>query len=227
MSKRKEFGEGPIYTITNYIWWFLLGSLYFWLLNIPLLLTFLALGEIKSGVVITLLSASIPVGPAAAALFSAMGKLVRNKDVDITKDFFRGYKTNFKQSMLVWLLELLLLYIMYIDIQFFSLYRPVLKYVFYILAVFIVITGLYALSIISRFYTKTKNVIKLAFYCSFKYIMVNILIIAIIMLSGFIMLKIPPILTIFIVSIVFYGIMYFEKDVLKEIEGKFQQKEEE
>ena len=28
-KSKREFGEGPIYTITNYIFWFFLGNLYF------------------------------------------------------------------------------------------------------------------------------------------------------------------------------------------------------
>lgn len=44
MAKAKrEFGEGPIYTITNYIYWFFLGNLYFLLLNIPLLFILIVL----------------------------------------------------------------------------------------------------------------------------------------------------------------------------------------
>ena len=36
-KSKREFGEGPLHTITNYIFWFFLGNLYFFLLNIPLI----------------------------------------------------------------------------------------------------------------------------------------------------------------------------------------------
>lgn len=226
MSKKREFGEGPIFTITNYIWWFFLGSFYFLLLNIPLIITLMAITYDPSGAVVLLLLSSIPVGPAAAALFSAMGKLVRTKDVDITKDFFKAYKTNFVQSLIVWLMELAFFFLMYCDIKFFSVHMPALRYFFYILSLIVFNTGLYAFPIISRFYMKTKDIIKLSFYCSMKYIKVTIFNISIIIISGYIVFKIPSILVIFMISILCYGIMYVEKDALKDIEDKLQPKQE-
>ena len=37
MGKQKEFYDKPLFSIINYITWFLLGGLYFILLNIPLI----------------------------------------------------------------------------------------------------------------------------------------------------------------------------------------------
>ena len=50
----------------------------------------------------------IPIGPAATALLSVMGKLIREKDINITKDFFKAYKANFFQSLFFWTLEVVL-----------------------------------------------------------------------------------------------------------------------
>src|ERR1035437_608174 len=103
-KSKREFGEGPIYTITNYIFWFFLGNLYFLLLNIPLLFILIVLlsngtNSLPEGFTTIIVLCCIPIGPAATALLSVMGKLIREKDINITKDFFKAYKTNFFQSL--------------------------------------------------------------------------------------------------------------------------------
>ena len=45
--------------------------------------------------IIILMLSSIPIGPALTALLSLMGKLTREGDIDVTKDFFEAYKVNF------------------------------------------------------------------------------------------------------------------------------------
>ena len=52
-KSKREFGEGPIYTITNYTFWLFMGNFYFLLMNIPLLyilLLFFANGVISPDV---------------------------------------------------------------------------------------------------------------------------------------------------------------------------------
>lgn len=220
MSTKREFGEGPIFTITNYIWWFMVGSFYFLLLNIPLTLTLLALNYDPSGAPLLLFLSSIPVGPAATALFSVMGKLVREKDLDITKDFFKSYKTNFVQSLGMWLIELCMLFIIYYDIKFFSKQFPALNFFFIILAFIVFNAGLYAFPILSRFYMKTSNIIKLAFYYSMKKIKITFLNLCAIFLSAIIFIKVPNLLLLLATSIVFFLIMYYENNILKEIEER-------
>ena len=76
-KSKREFGEGPLYTITNYIFWFFLGNLYFLLLNIPLLFMFLVLltngtNALPQGFTTIIILCCIPIAPAATALFSVM-----------------------------------------------------------------------------------------------------------------------------------------------------------
>lgn len=220
MSKKREFGEGPIFTVTNYIWWFILGSFYFLLLNIPFTATLMLLNHVQTGAPLLLFLSSIPLGPAATALFSAMGKLVREQDVDITKDFFKAYKKNFVQSLGMWIMELSLLFIMFYDIKFFSKQLPALSFFFIIPGLLIFNTGLYAFPILSRFYMKTSNIIKLSIYHSIKNLKITILNLCTIILSAVIFLKVSNLLLLFTISLVFFIIMYYENNVLKEIEEK-------
>jgi hypothetical protein len=163
---KREFGEGPIYTITNYILWFLMGNIYFLLLNLPLLYLLLVLlsngkSALPEGFGIVFSLCLIPMGPAATALYSVMGKLVREKDVNVTRDFFKAYKTNFLQSLFFWTLGILLINLLAFDVRVLISYNypRILIYILFVIIAFIFILGLYVFPIISRFYLKSKDVL--------------------------------------------------------------------
>jgi len=115
MSKKREFGEGIIYTITNYLWWFLLGNFYFWLMNIPfVVIAFIMLVNNDSSFNLILILSLMPMGPALTALLSVMGKVTRKEDVDLTKDFFYAYKVNFFESLFFSISGLIILTIVFV-----------------------------------------------------------------------------------------------------------------
>jgi uncharacterized membrane protein YesL len=232
MARKKEFGEGPIFTITNYIFWFMAGSFYFAICNILLILTFLAMtvsdpqqattGGADFSILTMLLISAIPAGPAITALLSAMGKLVREKDVNITRDYFRAYKENFKQSLFVWVLELAAIGILMIDLYFFSRqsYGTFIVPFIYAIGLIIIAMGLFAFPIISRFHMKTKDVIRLSFYYSIVKFKITFLNIAAIIIALFAASKFP-ITIIFVACAVCYLLMYYQKDLFKELENQF------
>src|SRR5699024_10295411 len=49
-----------------------------------------------------LVVAAIPMGPSFAALYRVMWKIIKEKDVSILSDFFKGYRANFKQAIVAW-----------------------------------------------------------------------------------------------------------------------------
>ncbi|MCB2352789.1 YesL family protein [Clostridium estertheticum] len=228
MAKSKiEFGEGPFYTITNYIFWFLLGNLYFLLLNIPLVIMFIILfsigtNKIPQGFTSILIVCCIPIAPAATALFSVMGKLIREKDVNITKDFFKAYKTNFIQSLFFGALEIMLLCILSIDIKYFiaSAYPKALTVSVFVIIVFVFSINLYVFPIISRFYLGWKDILKTAAYYTIRKFNVTLLCLSSFLIVGFVFFKVSTFILLFISSIVCYLIMYYQKNVLLEIENK-------
>jgi uncharacterized membrane protein YesL len=226
MSKKKEFGEGPIYTITNYIMWFFLGNFYFLLCNIPLIfILFSFTGEFVPEYMVLLTLSAIPVGPAFTALLSAMGKLVREKDVNITRDYFKAYKANFIQSLFIWTLQIVLIIILLIDIRFFAggTYGKIVIPIIYAFIIMILVTGIYIYSILSRFYLKTKDVIKASVYFIAGKWKITISCISVFVISFAAVYNFPAIATLFIVSITCYALMFFQKDLLKELEDKLNQ----
>lgn len=228
MARKREFGEGPIFTITNYIFWFMGGSLYFGICNILFLFTLLAVASTPAenadpSFLTLLMISAIPAGPAITALLSAMGKLVREKDVNITKDFFKAYKQSFKQSFIVWIIELAAIGILLVDFIFFNR-QPYGKYIIpFISAIGIIISamGLYAFPLISRFHMKTKDVIRLSFYYTIVKYKITVLNVAAIIIGGFVVYKFTLIGMIFAASGIAFLLMYYQKDLLKELEEQF------
>ena len=232
-KSKKQFGEGPIHTIANYIFWFFLSNLYFMLLNIPLI--FILIMLIPNGAVPInqwftpiIIICLIPVGPSAVALFSVMGKLVRESDIDVTKDFFKAYKTNFFQSLIFWTIEIIIISILFTDVKFFTLnrYPQFLSISALVVITFIFLISLFAFPIMSRFYLSTKDILKLAAYYTIRKFYIAILNIASFLLIGLVFLKVSSFIALFICSIICYLIMFYEKKVLLEIQENSEKKSE-
>ena len=228
MRKKREFGEGVIFTITNYVWWFFLGNFYFCILNIPFI--FVAIGMRNYGtadvnMISILMLSSIPIGPALTALLSLMGKLTREGDIDVTKDFFKAYKVNFLDSILFWTLGLSILTLAWINILFsnnnssFTITGIISK----IMIFACIALGFYIFPIISRFYLKKKYVLVLSLIYLIKKIYVCIICIAAAYMLWFILItiKLAVILPLFSVSILCYLVMLLEKGMLQKIEEKY------
>ncbi|WP_026883293.1 DUF624 domain-containing protein [Clostridium akagii] len=231
MFSKKEFDEGVIYTIFNYIWWFLLGSFYFALTNI--LFIFVCWIINAQGIsyfnLITIISL-LPTGPALVALFSVMGKIVRENDVNMTKDFFKAYRKNFSEALFYWSSFLAILIIIYADIVYLNANVQLISAKFILIAVkFILITAalilisitFYVLPIISRFYFRKKDVMKISFYYVFKKIHITILNWICLIGLSYLSIEISSsILIFFFSSALCYLIIFNEKSILMSLEEK-------
>jgi len=234
MAKSKiEFGEGPIYTITNYIFWFFLGNLYFLLLNIPLLFILLVLlsngtKALPPGFTSIIIVCCIPIAPAATALLSIMGKLIREKDLKLTQDFFKAYTANFFQSLFFGCLEIIIMFILSIDIRYLissSYPRFFIVFVFVVFA-FIFSMSLYVFPLISRFYLSTKDILKTAAYYTIKKFHITILNLSTFLVVGFIFFRVHTFVLLFMCSIICYLLMYYQQKILLEIEEKLKKNSE-
>ncbi|MGH4140994.1 YesL family protein [Clostridium sp.] len=226
-KSKREFGEGPIYTITNYIFWFFEGNFYFLLLNIPLLFILIVLlsngtKSLPPGFATIFIICCIPIAPATTALLSVMGKLIREKDISISKDFFKAYKASFFQSLFFGVLEILLIFILFIDIRFLisNSYPRILTISIFIIIAFVFSMSLYVFPIISRFYLSIKDILKTAAYYTIKKFHITILNFASFLVVGFIFFKISTFVLVFISSIICYLLMFYQQNILIEIEEK-------
>lgn len=226
MRTKKEFGDGPIFIATNYIWWFLVGNFYFWLLNMPMLLVVLGIiYTMGSDNTVLFIITLLPMAPALTALLSTMGKVIREKDINMTKEFFKAYKTNFFDSAIFGLFEVLILLILYFDRVYFQTIssNSILQMVILVLAIiFLAIINFYILPIVARFYLKKMQIVKLAIFYFFRRIHVAAAALAILYALWTISLKGGSIILLFSASILCYIVMLFHTNTLKEIEAMIQ-----
>lgn len=224
MVNGKEYGQGKIYSFTNHIYWLALLNIYFVLCNIVFLFIFLILEPTFSNIIFYFL-ALIPSGPAISALCFAIGKLVREKEIYPTKDFFNGYKLNFKDTMKLWLPMLLIIFILIVDLQYFHLEASVINQILSIvfLVVLLLISGLslyiFPINVIYKF--RTRDIYKLSIYYSFKKKKITFGNIGIVIITLFLMYVISDFLIIFIASLVCFAFMLNSKEVMEEIKVNY------
>lgn len=109
----------------------------------------------------------VTVGTSCTALYTVTLKMSRNQEGYIVRSFFKAFKENFRQSTILWIPSVLILFTMLADIRIFSAsenaaYRPLLvgAYIFLILVLFILS---YAFPLLAKFQNTIAGTIKNAF----------------------------------------------------------------
>ncbi|MGV8983419.1 DUF624 domain-containing protein [Clostridium sp.] len=226
-NNNSQFGEGIFFTMANYIFWFFMGNIYFALMNIPLIFILTVIftnitSQFSPAVYFIIVICCIPVGPSATALFSVMGKLSRDKEINITNDFFKAYKTNFTQSLFLWVIEILIIIALFMYSRFFTNHNfpQIFTILMYIFICFVATIGLYILPILSRFYMKTKDIIRVAAYYFVRKPYVSLLNLSMLIISSFLFIRFALLVLIFLSSIIAFIIMCFERELFLELEEK-------
>lgn len=152
----------------------------------------------------------ITIGPAITALYYSTVKSIRHDRSYPIKEFFRAFKRDFRQSFIVMLLTTILCLIVYADIKIIMYYSNLgfesLKFVYIIVALFVLFISMYAYPLISRFSLRLLNLFKLSFYLVIKHFIVTIfstilLLIGAILIylsNGLVLLFLPVVLTLLI-----------------------------
>ena len=216
-----EYKEGCISTIFNYVTWFVLSNIYFLVSNVLFIMYIINFGfDIIYNVSILFVISLIPMGPALTALCASMGKIIREKDINITRYYFKSYKINFKQSLKLWCIELAILFISYIDLKVAANGNVLSNFsiIFIIICIFTVALGTIAFPIVSRFDLDLIDVLKIAFLYSIKKIQVTVINTIIILVGLYLIYIIPGILFLCLSSIICFVIMINNKYILSEIE---------
>ncbi|MBU5249690.1 DUF624 domain-containing protein [Coprococcus comes] len=109
---------------------------------------------------------SLPVftlGASLTALFSAAMKLVRNEESYVSKDYFRAFKTNFRQATVsFWAFALVLALLsgnLMISYQQSGSFYLVLRMISFLFVIFIGIYFLYFFPVLARFYFTTRQIL--------------------------------------------------------------------
>lgn len=216
-----EYKENIIFTVFNYISWFVLANLYFLASNIIFIGCNIIFGiDMSSNISLLFFISLIPMGPALTALCASMGKIIREKDINITRYYIKSYKINFKQSLQLWCAELGIIFISYINLNLAAKGGILSSFtiLFIVVCVFVVALGTIAFPIISRFDFKTIDAIKIAFIYSIKKIHVTAINIITLLIGFFLIYMLPGTVFLCLSSLICFVIMFNNKGIISEIE---------
>jgi uncharacterized membrane protein YesL len=227
--KTRQFGEGLLFSLTSHIYWLIMTNIYFILCNGLFLFFFMTLEPSFSNITIYFL-ALIPTGPSISALFFSIGKLIREKDLSPLRDFFHGYKINFKDTMKFWLPLLLVLYILFVDLQYFNsnstTINDILSVLFSIAIILMIVLVMYAFLINAGFTFRLKDIWKLSVYYSFTKLKITFGNIGIVIILLFLSSIVSDFLIVFAASLVCYLFMLNSKEVIEHIKINFTDSQE-
>lgn len=123
---------GDVFRIDNIlnacdkILYFLKVNVLFLVCNTPALLfvLFVGVGEIRTYLPLFLLSL-VPMGSALSAVFFSMNRLLHRHDTTAWSDYWEGYTDTWGQKMAVSAVHMLLIWMFWTNIEFFSLSMPI------------------------------------------------------------------------------------------------------
>lgn len=154
-------------TVINLLW--LVCSLPFFYFGLVLMVSpDVTVDMLKQGLVILGILSPFTLVPATAAVFTVARKWVTgDEDVPLFKTYFRGYKENYKQSMLGGLFYLLLGVLLYVNYHFYGNQQGmlrVLSFLFITLFFIAAASFLNFLSIMVHFHMKFSQLLKNSFF---------------------------------------------------------------
>lgn len=215
------FNFEKIFDAFNYVFLFFLLNIFFMLFNIPAILFFIFIGISNIFEYFPLfLLCLIPVIPTFTVLLYCMNKIILNKDLNILKDFKNGLKLNFKQSFLIWFNELIIILILYFNINFFSTirYNIILICLFSAIGIILLLVTPFIFILISRFKMTNIELLKNSFILCFTRPILTITNLLLLILM-FILFEITPgTAVLFIFSLFSFLLMFINKSLLRELE---------
>ncbi len=102
-------------------------------------------------------------GPACTAMHYVLLKMVRDEDSYITKSYFKSFKENFKQGIILQIIKFAVGGMLVLDYFIARKWNTIYAYVVIGMGIILYIASLYIFPILSRFENKTRTTIKNSF----------------------------------------------------------------
>lgn len=224
LAKKKNYGQGPLFVITNFVYVFFMNSVLFILCNLLFFIVSFILKPTLPNMLYYFITI-IPMGPALSALIYSTTKFISEKEASPAKHFFHGYKRNFKDSLKLWIPLNIILFIFIVDLQDFYVYRSgyhsVMSIVLLIAIVFLMISGFYALLINTHFVFRTKDVVRLSFHYLFTKIKASLGNIALIIIFFFVATITSTLLIILLSSVICYLFVLNSRSILEDVKDNY------
>lgn len=106
---------------------------------------------------------SIPVGPALTGMHYVLLKMVRDEDSYVTKSFFKSFKQNFKQGMILQILQFGFFGVLLLDFMLMRNAAGVYRYIIMGVALLAYIGSLYIYPLLAKFDNTVLGTVKNAF----------------------------------------------------------------
>ncbi|SER50981.1 Uncharacterized membrane protein YesL [Gracilibacillus ureilyticus] len=219
-----QFAQSGFYRFSNYVYWLMILNILFVVTNILFFFAFITLIPSVNNAIFYFI-ASIPAGPAVAALCHSLSKLVQNNEIAPFSDFFQAYKNNFMDVLKIWLPILIASFILIIDIQYFNqnptLFNQILNGIFLVGLLVLSIFTFYALIITTHFKFRIRDIYRLALYYIFKRLKISTGNICIIFLTLVLMFFTSDFIIFLLFSLVGWLLMINTKSVIEDVRKTF------
>ncbi|MDO5134404.1 MAG: DUF624 domain-containing protein [Eubacteriales bacterium] len=123
----------------------------------------------------------VTIGASLTALFYVTLKMARNEESYIVRSFFRSFKENLKQSLVINLIMLVTGLLLYLDLMISrgveGTFGTVLMFVFTVILVIYLMLFMYIYPVLAKFYNSIKNTFTNAFLMSIRHLPYTLLMI--------------------------------------------------
>ena len=166
----------------------------------------------------------ITVGASTTALYYVYGKKIRGEDAYVTKDFFKSFKENFKQSIPITIILLVILISGGLYYQIIVNYQGEPPILLSGIAIFVILEGIamsvYACAILSRFHMTVKGTFLTAFVLLHRHIVKTILMILSLVAVELMVGYFPPILLVVPALVVAITSFFIQKIFTEHIKAE-------
>lgn len=214
----EEMNGKQLYHILNYISTFFLLNLCFVFSNI-LFFSVLLLFPFSLENIMLFYISLLPMGASLTALFSTNGRLLREGGITPVKDFFKDYKKNFKLSFIYWFIQLTIFLILFVDFFYMlQVNNLILACLVAILLAFVFITTSVGLSVLSRFESNMKTLLKAGPVILLRFPRKSFLHLSTSVILIVFFYYVPAVSFLFAFSLFGFVLMYYTKPVLYKLE---------
>jgi len=116
-ERGRQFGDGVLFRFTNHVYWLIATEFYFVVASLPFIVALLFLYRDVSNAILYAIAGTF-LGPALAATLHCVRKIMREKDLDPTRDFLRGYRLNVTDTLKYWVPAVAVLTILLLNLRF-------------------------------------------------------------------------------------------------------------
>ena len=167
----------------------------------------------------------ITIGPSVTAMHYVTLKIVRDEEIYVLRDYFKAFKENFKQSIIAWMVFLVITAVFFVDYLILKDMGLENTKVFLMIigAIYLLVcfTMMYVFPLMARFENSLKQTVKNAFFMSILHIFKTV-IMAVIYAIPFVLLPLHYNVLMFFLLVGLSGPAYFNSFIWKSIFKKYE-----